>query len=222
MLSSSSSIINNKRIVSNNITDSLSNKSITNEKLNRTFSFNSIRKETNEIDQSSKIQSKSFLIPTENELDNDIVIVKFSTSTSSTPVSLTTAICHFLDKGKLYIYFIIVGIPSLTLYEEIRLVNELINHRLNTLLTLTDAQLHVEQYVINIGLMNYHHRMLFVQNDFFYDFLLKYPQIILKHRQWFKDFKQTLMPINSDKIDLKKWQLATLLHAHMNLEQSFH
>ncbi|CAF1472383.1 unnamed protein product [Rotaria sp. Silwood1] len=209
---SSSSIINNKQIVSNNITDSLSNKSITTEKINRTFSFNSIRKETNEIDQTSKIQSKSFLIPTENELDNDIVIVKFSTSTSSTPVSLTTAICHFLDKG----------IPSLTLYEEIRLVNELINHRLNTLLTLTDAQLHVEQYVINIGLMNYHHRMLFVQNDFFYDFLLKYPQIILKHRQWFKDFKQTLMPINSDKIDLKKWQLATLLHAHMNLEQNFH
>ncbi|CAF5010969.1 unnamed protein product [Rotaria sp. Silwood1] len=173
---SSSSIINNKQIVSNNITDSLSNKSITTEKINRTFSFNSIRKETNEIDQTSKIQSKSFLIPTENELDNDIVIVKFSTSTSSTPVSLTTAICHFLDKG----------IPSLTLYEEIRLVNELINHRLNTLLTLTDAQLHVEQYVINI------------------------------------DFKQTLMPINSDKIVLKKWQLATLLHAHMNLEQNFH
>ncbi|CAF5024714.1 unnamed protein product, partial [Rotaria sp. Silwood1] len=122
----------------------------------------------------------------------------------------------------LYGCLIFVGIPSLTLYEEIRLVNELINHRLNTLLTLTDAQLHVEQYVINIGLMNYHHRMLFVQNDFFYDFLLKYPQIILKHRQWFKDFKQTLMPINSDKIDLKKWQLATLLHAHMNLEQNFH
>ncbi|CAF4601798.1 unnamed protein product, partial [Rotaria sp. Silwood2] len=76
--------------------------------------------------------------------------------------------------------------------------------------------------VINTAIMNYNHRMLFIQIDFFYEFLLKYPQIILKHRQWFKDFKQTLMPINSDKIELKKWQLATLLHAHMDLEQSFH
>ena len=67
-------------------------------------------------------------------------------------------------------------------------------------------------------MVNYNHRMLFVQYDFFYDFLLKYPQIILQHRHWFKDFKQTLMPIDGDKIHLRKWQLATLLHAHMNLE----
>jgi hypothetical protein len=64
--------------------------------------------------------------------------------------------------------------------------------------------------------------MLFVQCDYFYDFLLKYPQIILKHRQWFRDFQQTLMPIHSDKIQLKKWQLATLLRAHSNLEQICH
>ncbi|CAF2693207.1 unnamed protein product [Rotaria sp. Silwood2] len=164
------------------------------------------------INEEQQLQSKSFLTPTVNELDNDVVIIKINAPTSSTSVSLTTAICHFLDKG----------IPSLTIYEEISLVKELINHRLGTLLTLIDAQLYVEQYVINTALMNYNHRMLFIQSDFFYEFLLKYPQIILKHRQWFKDFKQTLMPINSDKIDLKKWQLATLLHAHMDLEQSFH
>jgi len=170
------------------------------EKTKRKFSFNSTRKETNEIDQSSKNQ------------DNDVVIVKINASIQSPSVSLTTAICHFLDKG----------IPSLTIYEEIRLVNELIHHQLGSLLTLTDAQLYFEQYIINIASINYNHQMLFVQCDYFYDFLLKYPQIILKHRQWFKDFKQTFMPINSDKIYLKKWQLATLLHAHMNLEQRFH
>jgi hypothetical protein len=149
-------------------------------------------------------------MPTVNELDNDVVVVKINTpTTQSTTVSLTTAICHFLDKG----------IPSLTVYEEIRLVNELINHRFGSLLSLTDAQLFVEQYAINTALMNYKHEMLFVKTDFFYDFLLKYPQIILKHRQWFKDFRQTLMPLNNDRIQLKKWQLATLLHAHMNLEQ---
>ncbi|CAF1356803.1 unnamed protein product [Rotaria sordida] len=187
----------------------ISNKTKSAENTKRTFSFNSTQKKSNEIDQSSNIQSKSFLTPPVNELDNDVVIVKINAPTS---ISLTTAICHFLDKG----------IPSLTIYEEIHLVNGLINHQLSTLLTLTDAQLYVEQYVINIATINYNHRMLFVQSDFFYEFLLKYPQIILKHRQWFKDFKQTLMPINSDKIELKKWQLATLLHAHMNLEQSFH
>lgn len=103
-----------------------------------------------------------------------------------------------------------------------RLVNELINHQLGSLLTLSDAQLFVERYVSNIALMNYNNRMLFVQSDFFYDFLLKYPHIVLQHRHWFKDFKQTLMPINSDKIELKKWQLATLLHAHMSIEQIIH
>ncbi|CAF4095254.1 unnamed protein product [Rotaria sordida] len=174
----------------------------------RTASSDHISIDTS-INDEQQLQSKSFLIPTVNEIDNDVVIVKINAPTS---ISLTTAICHFLDKG----------IPSLTIYEEIRLVNGLINHQLGILLTLTDAQLYVEQYVINIATMNYNHRMLFVQSDFFYDFLLKYPQIILKHRQWFKDFKQTLIPINSDKIQLKKWQLATLLHAHMNLEQSFH
>jgi hypothetical protein len=128
----------------------------------------------------------------------------------------------FVHSSLLVRNLIDLGIPSLTIYEEMRLVNELINHRLGPLLTLTDAQLYFEQYVINIASMNYNHRMLFVQCDYFYDFLLKYPQILLQHRQWFKNFKQTLMPINSDRIQLKKWQLATLLHAHSNLEQRFH
>lgn len=186
-----------KRIVTNKRFE-ISSETI--EKPKRTFSFNSTRKESNEIDQLSKTH------------DNDITILKATTSLQSSTVSLTTAICHFLDKG----------IPWLTIYEEIRLVNELINHQLGSSLTLTDAQLYFEQYVINTASMNYNHRMSFVQSDYFYDFLLKYPQIILKYHQWFKDFKQTLMPINSDKIQLKKWQLATLLHAHMNLEQRFH
>jgi hypothetical protein len=57
------------------------------EKTKRTFSFNSTRKESNEIDQSSKTQ------------DNDVVIVKINTPMPTSSVSLTTAICHFLDKG---------------------------------------------------------------------------------------------------------------------------
>ncbi|CAF4175532.1 unnamed protein product [Rotaria socialis] len=164
------------------------------------------------INEEQQLQSNSFIIPTINESDNDVVIVKINSPTPSSPASLTTAICHFLDKG----------IPSLTIYEELRLVNDLMHHRLGGLLTLTDAQLYVEQYAINIASMNYNHRMLYVQGDFFYDFLLKYPQIILIHRQWFKDFKQTLMPLNSDRIQLKKWQLSTLLHAHIDLEKKFH
>ncbi len=168
--------------------------------INKRKITNLTRKEINENDQSSKNQ------------ENDVVIVKIHTPIQSSSVSLTTAICHFLDKG----------IPSLTIYEEIRLVNELINHRLGPLLILTDAQLYFEQYVINTALRNYNYRMMFVQSDYFYDFLLKYPEIILKHRQWFKDYKPTLMPINTDKIYLKKWQLATLLHAHISLEQRFH
>ncbi|CAF1103557.1 unnamed protein product [Adineta steineri] len=182
------------------------------EKLRQTFSINSRRKETNDIEQMSTTQSKSFLMSSMNENDNDVMIIKLNPPIQSTTVSLTTAICHFLDKG----------IPSLTIYEEVHLVNELIHHPLDSSLTLTDAQLYVEQYVINIALRNFHHQISFVQSEFFYDFLLKYPQIILKHRQWFKDFKQTLMPSNNDKIKLKKWQLATLLHAHMNIEQQFH
>ncbi|CAF1675674.1 unnamed protein product [Rotaria magnacalcarata] len=206
-----------KRTGSTNITDSLFSKTTQVSprtfagKKKRTFSFNSTPKETNELDESSRFQSNSSTIPTINELDNGVVIVKMNSPTSSRPASLTTAICHFLDKG----------IPSLTIYEEIRLVNDLMHHRLGGLLTLTDAQLYFEQYAISIASMNYNHRMLYVQGDFFYDFLLKYPQIILKHRQWFKDFKQTLMPLNSDRIQLKKWQLATLLHAHMDLEKNF-
>jgi hypothetical protein len=179
-------------------------------KSKRTLSLNS-------TEQTSKTQ------------DNEVVLVKINAPVQSTSVSLTTAICHFLDQGFFFdlffllkFHFSILGIPSLTVYEEIRLVNELINHRLGSSLTLTDGQLYFEKYVRNIASMNYNHRMLFVQCDYFYDFLLKYPQIILKHRQWFRDFQQTLMPIHSDKIQLKKWQLATLLHAHCNLEQRFH
>lgn len=144
--------------------------------------------------------------------NDDIVLVQIHTPVTPTSVSLTTAICHFLNQG----------IPSLTVYEEVHLVQQLIHHRLGSLFTLNDAQLYFEQFVINIAAKNYKHRMLFVQSDYFYDFLLKYPQIILRHRQWFEDFKQTLMPIHSEKILLKKWQLATLLHAHINLEQSCH
>ncbi|UJR14906.1 hypothetical protein I4U23_001890 [Adineta vaga] len=179
------------------------------EKNQNTMTLNSIQNHTTSSEQSTKVQSKSFQISTTNELDNDIVVVRLHRSISSSSVSLTTAICHYLDKG----------IPSLTLYEEICLVDQLVNHRLGASLTLTDAQLYVEQYVIHTALRNFHHKMLYVQNEYFYEFLLKYPQIILKHRQWFQDFQQTLMPIDADKIQLKKWQLATLLHAHCNLEQ---
>jgi hypothetical protein len=54
------------------------------EKSKRTLSLNSTR---NEIDQSSKSQ------------DNDVVLVKINAPIQSTSVSLTTAICHFLDQG---------------------------------------------------------------------------------------------------------------------------
>ncbi len=53
-------------------------------------SFNSTRKEINENDQSSKNQ------------ENDVAIVKIHTPIQSSSVSLTTAICHFLDKGFLF------------------------------------------------------------------------------------------------------------------------
>ena len=108
------------------------------------------------------------------------------------------------------------------MYEEIRLTNELIHHPLGLSLTLADAQLFVDQYVINIARTNYSHRMSFVQSDFFYDFLLKYPRVILKHRHWFHNFQPTLMPSQTDRLQLKKWQLATLLHAHTSLEQRLH
>ncbi|CAF5198176.1 unnamed protein product, partial [Rotaria magnacalcarata] len=133
-----------KRTGSTNITDSLFSKTTQVSprtfagKKKRTFSFNSTPKETNELDESSRFQSNSSTIPTINELDNGVVIVKMNSPTSSRPASLTTAICHFLDKG----------IPSLTIYEEIRLVNDLMHHRLGGLLTLTDAQLYFEQYAI--------------------------------------------------------------------------
>jgi len=107
----------------------------------------------------------------------------------------------------------------LTIYEELRLVNELLNHELGLLLTLSDAQCYYEEYVMNIALTNYHHRMLFVQIEYFYDFLLKYPQILLRYRHWFKNHKPTLMPTNQDRIKLKKWQLATLVHAHCHVEK---
>jgi hypothetical protein len=42
---------------------------------------------------------------TMNELDNDAVIIKINTPTQSISVSLTTAICRFLDKGLNYIFF---------------------------------------------------------------------------------------------------------------------
>jgi len=54
-------------------------------------SFNSTRKEINENDQSSKNQ------------ENDVAIVKIHTPIQSSSVSLTTAICHFLDKGFLFL-----------------------------------------------------------------------------------------------------------------------
>ncbi|CAF0871664.1 unnamed protein product [Adineta ricciae] len=156
-----------------------------------------------------ELRSRLLQVATTNELDNDVVVLRLNSSTRPSSVSLTAAIRHFLDKG----------LPSLTLYEEICLVNQLIHHRSGASLTFTDAQLYVEQYVIRIALRNFRHKMLYVQSDYFYDFLLKYPQIILKHRQWFQDFQPTLMPTNTDRIHLKKWQLATILHAHWNLER---
>ncbi|CAF0964671.1 unnamed protein product [Adineta ricciae] len=180
------------------------------EKVKRTVPYPSILSSTGETEQVTKAPSQLLQVATTtNELDNDVVVLRLNSSTRSSSVSLTAAIRHFLDKG----------LPSLTLYEEICLVNQLLHHRSGTSLTLTDAQMYVEQYVIRIALRNFRHKMLYVQSDYFYDFLLKYPQIILKHRQWFQDFQPSLMPTNTDRIHLKKWQLATILHAHWNLEQ---
>ena len=119
------------------------------------------------------------------------------------------------------IQFFISGFPSLTVYEEIRLVNDLLNHPLDSALTMTEAELFSEKYVTSIAQTNYCHQMPFVRKEFFFDFLLKYPHIILKHRQWFENFQPSLMPSSDDRIQLKKWQLGTLLNAHIALEQSF-
>lgn len=78
-----------------------------------------------------------------------------------------------------------------------------------------------DQIVMKISRMNYSHEMAFVQKEFFYDFLLKNPHIVLKHRQWFENYEESLMPSANDLIQLKKWQLATLLRGHSVVEQRF-
>lgn len=113
------------------------------------------------------------------------------------------------------------GIATLTFYEENYLVEQLINHPSGEELTLDEAQMFFDQIVMKISRMNYSHEMAFVQKEFFYDFLLKNPHIVLKHRQWFENYEESLMPSANDLIQLKKWQLATLLRGHSVVEQRF-
>jgi hypothetical protein len=59
-----------------------------------------------------------------------------------------------------------------------------------------------------------------ISSEWFYDtILLKHPSVVFKYRSWFEDVKTDVIPNGTDIIQLKKWQIALMLHAQIKAEQ---
>ncbi|CAF0814428.1 unnamed protein product, partial [Didymodactylos carnosus] len=145
--------------------------------------------------------------------DEDIKVLSVLTKPTCPPPplssSLSAAIYHSLE----------IGIPALTTYEEIRLAEDLINHEAGKQLTFEQAQAYITKKATDIVNLNHHYHMTYVQPEYFYDFLLKNPQVIIKHRQWFENIKSSTMPLNGNTIELKRWQLVAIVKTHTASEQ---
>jgi len=128
-----------------------------------------------------------------------------SLSSSYSPSSTSTSLLH-------------AGLPTLTKYEEKRIVNGLIDHTKSERLTFDDAQSYACQLVMEIIKENFNYQMSCVQTEWFYDLLLKHPQVLFKYSHWFNTTNDLgPMPTTDDIIDLKQWQLKSMLHSQQEV-----
>jgi len=98
-----------------------------------------------------------------------------------------------------------VGIPTLTNEEEKQIVNSLLDH---DQLTFNQAQSFACQLATDIIKENFHYDMTCVQIEWFYDFLLNYPEIINKYSYW---FNEDIKPVLDDSIYFKQCQLKNII-----------
>ncbi|CAF5058644.1 unnamed protein product, partial [Rotaria sp. Silwood1] len=93
-----------------------------------------------------------------------------------------------------------VGLPILTEKDEKKIVNNILDHSKQEELTLDEALSFVCQLVIEIIKENFHYDMSCIQIEWFYDFLLNHPDIILKYSHWFnKDIERKTLSPSTDK-----------------------
>ncbi|CAF1472394.1 unnamed protein product [Rotaria sp. Silwood1] len=96
-----------------------------------------------------------------------------------------------------------VGLPILTEKDEKKIVNNILDHSKQEELTLDEALSFVCQLVIEIIKENFHYDMSCIQIEWFYDFLLNHPDIILKYSHW---FNKDIEVIKDDPIYLKQYK----------------
>ncbi|CAF5111767.1 unnamed protein product [Rotaria sp. Silwood1] len=92
--------------------------------------------------------------------------------------------------------------------DEKKIVNNILDHSKQEELTLDEALSFVCQLVIEIIKENFHYDMSCIQIEWFYDFLLNHPDIILKYSHW---FNKDIEVIKDDPIYLKQCQIKDII-----------
>jgi len=113
-----------------------------------------------------------------------------------------------LSSSKASPSFLHLGVPNLTIYDEKRLIQTLLDRPDRDELTLNEAQAIVCQLVTEMIKENSHLDMSCVQIDWFYDLLIKYSSMIRPFSRWFQDKLDTSF---KDSLYIKQSQLKNLL-----------
>ncbi|CAF0776675.1 unnamed protein product [Didymodactylos carnosus] len=144
----------------------------------------------------------------------------YMTSNDISPLSLQHDIANKTSElAEIQMTSLHAGLPMLTKYEEKKIADDLINYLGDQLLTLDDAQTFACEQAMEIINENFGYRMSCVQVEWFYDLLLKHPQIFFKHHHWFDHHQLGTIPTHGDPIDLKRWECQAILLAQMLKEK---
>ncbi|CAF4052599.1 unnamed protein product [Adineta steineri] len=110
--------------------------------------------------------------------------------------------------------------PPLSNFEQKQIVEGLIHHPKENMLTFDEAQTYAINKAIEIIYENHNYRMNNISPEWFYEsILLKYPSVVFKYRSWFENIKTDTIPNGNDMIKLKQWQIGLMLQAQIKAEQ---
>ncbi|CAF1411790.1 unnamed protein product, partial [Didymodactylos carnosus] len=109
-------------------------------------------------------------------------------------------------------HMIALGIPPLTKTEEKILCTQLTQHSQANQWSFLDAEIFAKQFACDTVRDNYNNEMQHIQQEWFYDFLLKYPLVVGKFKYWFERMKP-MYPTNGNSIEIKLWHLRLIAQA---------
>lgn len=111
-------------------------------------------------------------------------------------------------------------IPPLTDFEEDYIAMQMIQNCPQRS-SIIDAQLYLHRLAITVVQKNYRIKMDTINQDYFYDFLLRHPNVPLHFKHWFSHCKPT-PPDTGSHIDTKIWTLSMMIRGTTLQELSDH